>query len=210
LANDAVSRPVAKAVLLPVTLVAGVFGAHKFYLGKHWQGILYFLFSWTLIPALVALVEFLIYAFTRRETLQKETAHLRAGITAAVLGYAGLAATSYIAISGSNDFRYRARVAGAVMSVSPWREAVSDYYGRTKRFPISVNELGPVQDDSQRSRERVTLGANGVLTVTFLPNTGALAGKTMTVSPSPNADGSLTWKCRGTVENRYRPASCRD
>jgi TM2 domain-containing membrane protein YozV/ribosomal protein S27AE len=39
----------------------GGFGAHKFYLGKVGQGILYLIFFWTLIPAIIALVEFITY-----------------------------------------------------------------------------------------------------------------------------------------------------
>ncbi|WLI78859.1 NINE protein [Kosakonia sp. H02] len=39
----------------------GGFGAHKFYLGKPGQGILYLLFFWTCIPAIIAFIEFIIY-----------------------------------------------------------------------------------------------------------------------------------------------------
>ncbi|EPJ1919894.1 TM2 domain-containing protein [Vibrio alginolyticus] len=39
----------------------GGFGAHKFYLGKIGQGILYLVFCWTLIPAIIAFIEFIIY-----------------------------------------------------------------------------------------------------------------------------------------------------
>ncbi|MDF5496698.1 NINE protein, partial [Vibrio parahaemolyticus] len=35
--------------------------AHKFYLGKIGQGILYLVFCWTLIPAIIAFIEFIIY-----------------------------------------------------------------------------------------------------------------------------------------------------
>lgn len=35
----------------------GGFGAHKFYLGKVGMGILYLLFSWTMIPTFVGIVE---------------------------------------------------------------------------------------------------------------------------------------------------------
>lgn len=38
----------------------GGFGAHKFYLGQTGKGVLYLLFFWTLVPAIVAFVEFLI------------------------------------------------------------------------------------------------------------------------------------------------------
>lgn len=47
------------AILLALFL--GGIGAHKFYLGKADQGILYLCFFWTGIPALIALVEAIIY-----------------------------------------------------------------------------------------------------------------------------------------------------
>ena len=45
----------------------GGIGAHKFYLGRVAQGILYLLFCWTLIPAVIAFVEFIIYLCTSDE-----------------------------------------------------------------------------------------------------------------------------------------------
>ena len=39
----------------------GGIGAHKFYLGSIGLGILYLLFFWTFIPAVVAFIEFIIY-----------------------------------------------------------------------------------------------------------------------------------------------------
>ena len=38
----------------------GAFGIHKFYLGQVGRGILYLLFCWTFIPAIIAFVEFII------------------------------------------------------------------------------------------------------------------------------------------------------
>jgi len=49
------SKSKAVAILLALTL--GAFGAHRFYLGRPLSGFLYLLFSWTLIPALIAIVE---------------------------------------------------------------------------------------------------------------------------------------------------------
>ena len=43
------------AVLLAVFL--GGIGAHRFYLGKVGSGLLYLLFFWTFIPAMVAFIE---------------------------------------------------------------------------------------------------------------------------------------------------------
>lgn len=43
------------AVIL--ALLLGGLGAHKFYLGKTVMGVIYILFSWTTIPAWIALIE---------------------------------------------------------------------------------------------------------------------------------------------------------
>lgn len=37
----------------------GVFGIHKFYLGENLAGFMYLLFSWTMIPGIIAFFEFL-------------------------------------------------------------------------------------------------------------------------------------------------------
>ncbi len=39
----------------------GGFGVHKFYLGRIVWGIVYLVFFWTFIPAVVAFVEFIVY-----------------------------------------------------------------------------------------------------------------------------------------------------
>lgn len=42
----------------------GGFGVHKFYLGSIGLGVLYLVFFWTLIPAIVGLIEGIIYLAT--------------------------------------------------------------------------------------------------------------------------------------------------
>ncbi|WP_438351662.1 TM2 domain-containing protein [Paenibacillus sp. FA6] len=39
----------------------GGFGIHKFYLGKIGMGILYLIFCWTYIPAIIGFIEGIIY-----------------------------------------------------------------------------------------------------------------------------------------------------
>jgi TM2 domain-containing membrane protein YozV len=46
-----------------LALLLGGIGAHKFYLRRPGTGILYILFSWTMIPAAVAFIEGLSYLF---------------------------------------------------------------------------------------------------------------------------------------------------
>lgn len=59
-----------KWVAVIITFLLGGLGIHKFYLGKPVQGIFYLLFFWTLIPSLIALVEFFIYLFTPEDVFR--------------------------------------------------------------------------------------------------------------------------------------------
>jgi TM2 domain-containing membrane protein YozV/competence protein ComGC len=63
--------PINKTALVLLTFFLGGIGAHKFYLAKYWQGVLYLLFCWTAIPGLIAFVEFFIYIFTSKDRLQE-------------------------------------------------------------------------------------------------------------------------------------------
>jgi TM2 domain-containing membrane protein YozV len=50
----------------------GGFGIHKFYLGKSVQGVIYLLFFWTFIPAIVGFIEGIIYLTKSDEEFQRK------------------------------------------------------------------------------------------------------------------------------------------
>ena len=49
-----------KGVALLLCFFLGGLGIHQFYLGNIVQGVLYLLFSWTCIPALISIIDFII------------------------------------------------------------------------------------------------------------------------------------------------------
>ena len=61
-----------------LALLLGGFGIHKFYLGKIGMGILYLVFCWTYIPALVSFVEGIIYLCSSDENFSRKN-HVRVG-----------------------------------------------------------------------------------------------------------------------------------
>ena len=52
-----------KMIQSALAIFLGTVGAHKFYQGKTWQGVLYFLFSWTTIPTWIGMLEGIRYLF---------------------------------------------------------------------------------------------------------------------------------------------------
>lgn len=47
-----------------LALFLGGIGAHKFYLGRIGQGLLYAVFFWTWIPLILSIIDLIRYAFT--------------------------------------------------------------------------------------------------------------------------------------------------
>jgi TM2 domain-containing membrane protein YozV len=89
-------RGVDKTALLLFTFFLGGIGGHKFYTGKNLQGALYLLFCWTGIPSLIALVEFIAYAFTSSEKLEEKFEASGGGAIIAIVA----AGISFISIAG--------------------------------------------------------------------------------------------------------------
>jgi|L827metagenome_2_1110789.scaffolds.fasta_scaffold01071_8 TM2 domain-containing membrane protein YozV len=50
----------------------GVFGIHRFYLGQTGLGILYLIFCWTFVPALIALIDFIGFLLMSEETFNQK------------------------------------------------------------------------------------------------------------------------------------------
>lgn len=53
-----------KGTAVVLAFFLGGLGVHKFYLNKPGQGVLYLLFCWTLIPAIIALIESIVMIAT--------------------------------------------------------------------------------------------------------------------------------------------------
>ena len=61
-----------RLVALILIFFTGGFGIHKFYLGENLAGVMYLLFSWTLIPTVLAFFEFLGLAFMSDEAFNRK------------------------------------------------------------------------------------------------------------------------------------------
>jgi len=212
-------KPVSKAALLLLTFFFGGLGAHKFYLGKNWQGVVYLLLFLIVspIPILIALIEFIIYAFTSSESLnEKYSAAGSAGVVAivAIVGVFVLVAIigilAAIAIPAYQDYTVRAKVMGAIATTSPLQRSVETYYLANQKLPAAPADLGPGASEAGDAFSRSSVGENGVVTITLAPSAGSqVAGNTIVFQPRVDG-GMLRWDCTaGTLMPRHRPQACR-
>jgi Tfp pilus assembly protein PilE/TM2 domain-containing membrane protein YozV len=137
-----------KAALLLLAFFLGGVGGHKFYIGKYWQGAIYFLFFWTGIPGLIALVEFIIYACTSTEKLQekyKPSGSIAIIVIATVIGFmvfiAIIGILAAIAIPQFAAYRNRAYQQAVISELNNFRTAQEEYFAEHNRYARDLNNL---------------------------------------------------------------------
>lgn len=205
---------VSKPALLLLTFFLGGLGAHKFYLGKWVQGIFYLLFCWTGIPGLIALVEFIIYAFTSTERLNEK--YSASGSIAVILiiglvfGVFVVGILAAIAIPAYQDFTLRSKTSSTIQGMSAYREAVGEYFEAKGQLPVTGTEIETAKLKVPHTQS-VRVAPGGVVVARLTAEIGSnFAGKAIILMPK--VDGPrLNWTC-GVQEPamvRLMPASCR-
>ena len=224
--------PVSKAALLLLTFFLGGIGAHKFYLGKYWQGALYLVFCWTYIPALAALVEFVVYVCTSSERLDEKYPGAK-GSTAVIVVVAAFGSIfvigilAAIALPAYQDYTKRAKVSEGIRMGSALRARIAEAY--EQRAPdLSCGpdacQLYGAAPGSTKNVRRMSSDRTGAILIEYdeqsfpgaknrLSLTPMIDGRPADLSAPANAGKSLTWRCGQdaltTVAARYLPASCR-
>lgn len=139
-------NPLSKTALLLITFFFGGIGAHKFYIGKNWQGVLYFLFFWTGIPGLIALIEFIIYIFTSSEKLQQKYSSTGGGVViAAIACFIGLffivGILAAIAIPQFAAYRNKAYQNILNSELQNFLVAEQTYFAEHNRYSANIKSL---------------------------------------------------------------------
>lgn len=207
-------KRVSKTKLLLLTLFLGGVGAHKFYLGQWVQGLLYALFCWTLIPGIVALLEFIVYACSGSARLNRLYG-VWAPAWAAACGTALfllmlLGTLAAIAIPAFQDYEARARISNTIIGMGAYKDAVRDYQESNRKLPASGAETGfaPVAVPHTRS---VRIERGGVVVgVLSAAITKGVDGQAIIMRPRIEGE-NLIWDC-GVQSNklaRLMPMSCR-
>lgn len=100
-----------------LALFLGGIGAHKFYLEKPWQGLLYALFFWTFIPAIIALFEAIMLFSTTQEAFDKKYNSAGVSVKSVVKTTSGITICPYCAEEVKPEAT-KCKHCGSVLSVS--------------------------------------------------------------------------------------------
>ena len=140
-------------------------------------------------------------------TVQKGFTLIELMIVIAIIGI--LAA---IAIPMYQDYTIRTKATEGLSVMSPCKLGVAEYFSTQSTF-ATTNALAGCDTGATKWVSDVAVGTGGVVTATFGTGEAKLSTGTMTLTPSVIAGTTgtfaLDWKCSGSINDKYKPSSCR-
>ncbi len=129
-----------------------------------------------------------------------------------------------IALPAYQDYTARAKVSEIVLAASACRTTITEtVQGSTGTSLPAQDTWGCGESTSPISKYVASLSTSntGVVTAVARAVNSDVDGRTLTLSPFKNADGTgaltnadvgakiAVWTCGGTIPSKFRPASCR-
>ncbi len=117
-----------------------------------------------------------------------------------------------VAIPAYQDYQLRSEVAGSLFIVESTKLAVTEYYQTEGHFPpaLEARELSQETPTDQIAYLFVQPDS-GVIEIQYggYNVTAPLADSTLWMTPTADADGTVTWSCDSDMPDKYLPAACR-
>jgi len=112
-----------------------------------------------------------------------------------------------LAIPTYQNYTVKARITEGLHLAEVAKLAVADAIFSTNQLPHNQYETSYITPEPTENVKSITIGERGVTTITY---TQVAGDGTLSLVPSVNASGDITWECRlGTLPKQYRPAACR-
>ncbi|MBA2657946.1 MAG: pilin [Tatlockia sp.] len=112
-----------------------------------------------------------------------------------------------LAVPAYRDHAVRARVSEGLSLAETAKLAVAETTMVNQTLPTSSAETGYQSPAATANVKSIKIGSGGVITIIYTE----LAGNgSLTIVPTLQAGGELTWGCKGgTLAQQYRPSTCR-
>jgi len=110
------------------------------------------------------------------------------------------------AIPAYRDYTIRTKVGEGIQLAAAAKQAVTERYMSTNTLPTTNSLAGLDSVISGKYTSAVTVGASGVITISYNPNVGVTG--TVQLAPDVNLPGSVKWNCSSTIPAKYLPSEC--
>ena len=115
-----------------------------------------------------------------------------------------------VALPAYQDYTVRAKVSEVILAASSARTNISEVAQVSGSMPASGYSV-----DSQSSKFVSGISytyvdaSNGAIVATASSAETKISGKTIVLSGTLGSTGQVTWVCGGSIDQKYRPASCK-
>lgn len=131
-----------------------------------------------------------------------------------VVAIIGILAT--LALPAYQDYTIRAKMSEVILAGSKCRTSITEYY-QTKGQFVGTDNADTTDYGCQEATapsqyvKSIKTAKNGVVTITVADGLTGTNDQNITLTPTVDATNKKItgWTCAGSVEARYRPASCR-
>lgn len=198
-----------------LAVFAGMFGAHRFYLGQ-WWGVFYLLFFWTYIPWLVGLIEGVVILSTSQQRWNEkynrgvsagsEKGALVVSLVMIVPVIAVLGIMLAVAIPAYQDYVNQTILAETLQRSAPVRAAIEDFAVVERAWASDADGIDTTYllASPHVSGVRIEQG-----TIDIVMSSEGLDGS-LILTPSI-ANSEIIWRCSAsTIHTSSLPAACRE
>jgi TM2 domain-containing membrane protein YozV len=205
-------KPRSKVVAAILGITLGMFGAHRFYLGK-WWGIFY-LFGGVIAWG-IAIIESIIFLATSKETWQRKYGNVRGNagvIVGAIIGVIiviGILAA--IALPAYQDYTTRAKVSQLLIQMEATKNSIADYALSNSELPYQLSDIDNLPSVDRKLIESLEWRGQRNLILTISKRLSPLLeGETIILMARLNNE-QVSWDCSGgTLAAKYRPPVCQE
>ena len=113
-----------------------------------------------------------------------------------------------IALPAYQDYTIRAKVSEVVLAASNPKTNVAEFYQAKGRLPSALS-LGTIDTQSKFVRSVAWNGTDTITATASATLDTKVANQTITLLAATRTNGQIDWTCGGTIQAKYRPASCK-